>query len=57
MSGSTQDTNLSKVVKPTAEKLTSAQNKTMAAYTVANMTQSLKAKSINQVLWGNKKKG
>jgi len=57
MSGTTQNTNLSKAVKPTAEKLSSAQQKTWASFTVANMNQSLKAKSVNQVLWGDQKKG
>lgn len=56
MSRSTQNTNLTTFIKPENTKLTAAQQKQWASAVTAKMTQSFKAKSVNQVLWGDQKK-
>jgi hypothetical protein len=56
MNRTTQNTDLRTVVKPTDKHLTEAQQNQWAAMVVARMTQAFKAKSINQVVWGDQGK-
>jgi len=56
MTRSTQNTNLATVVSKDTTKLSASQQQQWAAMVVAKMTQALKAKSINQVVWGDQGK-
>lgn len=61
MARSTQNTNLASIMtsvqrKDKNYKLSAAQQKQWSAMVVARMTQAFKAKSINQVVWGEQKK-
>jgi|GEM_PF-3982908 len=57
MANSTQDARLSNFMQPTKEALTGSQQKQWASSVVAKLTQSMKGKSINKILWDNNNKG
>jgi hypothetical protein len=53
----TQNTSLSSIIKPgESQKLTVSQQKSWANAIVGRMLQSLKASSVNNVLWGDQSK-
>lgn len=47
---STQNNNMRDVVKPTQEKLSSAQQRNVSNVIMNRMSQQLKAKSVNNIL-------